>query len=153
MAHVNKTYNKLLIDAHLGRLCKLLRFAGIDCKSAQHLSEGAIISLCLKENRLFLTRNTRLSANLRKLPHLVLKEIDKTKQLKEISQVIQYNEDLIYSRCTICNTQLLPAEIPSIKPDFMPENPINLKICPRCNQFYWQGSHHERMIKTLTEHL
>ncbi|HPY95783.1 MAG TPA: Mut7-C RNAse domain-containing protein [Candidatus Cloacimonadota bacterium] len=149
----NKKYNKLMIDAHLGRLCKLLRFAGIDCKSAQHLSEGAIISSCKRENRLFISRNKHLSAQIRTLPHLVLNETNIIPQLKEIRHSLLFNIEDIYTRCTICNNKLLPALIPSIRLQNMPEDPLNLKICTHCNHFYWEGTHYQKMRITLTDTL
>ena len=138
-----------MIDVQLGRLCKLLRFAGFDCVSAGHLSQGAVISLCIREKRLFLSRNKHLSAMIRHIPHLLIDGEYVSDQLAEIRRIVPFNPEMFFTRCTVCNHELIPVNNQDVKIPGMPENPVALKICPHCNHYYWKGSHFERMSQTL----
>jgi hypothetical protein len=128
---------------------KILRFAGFDCISSNHLSEGSVISLVVKEKRLFLSRNKHLSAMIRHIPHLIINGEYVNDQLQELKSVADFSPDKIFSRCTICNHLLIKVPNLIIKADYIPENPDELKICPHCNQYYWKGSHYQRMTETL----
>jgi uncharacterized protein len=46
-----------------------------------------------------------------------------------------------FSRCSLCNTQLLETERPQ---DFPPDIEQAF-ICPTCDKYYWHGSHVVRM--------
>jgi hypothetical protein len=75
-------------------------------------------------------------------------------QLKELvsSLSIGVEELLPFSRCSLCNAELL--QIPrdaafGAVPDYIFETASDFHRCPECARVYWPGSHREKILDRL----
>lgn len=140
-----------VIDANLGRLLKYLRFAGFDCISAQHIGDPAILRLCQKDQRIYLTKNNTIPLLLKKIKTLVIKSNNYLEQINEIKQYIELDPVHFFTRCIQCNkelTTILPKhiELPThISGD-------KIKYCSHCKKMFWEGTHYSRMKECLLTH-
>ena len=147
---------KFIVDRMLGRLAKELRMLGYDTVYYRGDNAYQMIKLAREEDRVILTRNTKLIPK-RSEDRLVRIMEDKTPlQLKELIQkkVISLYEENLFSRCLLCNILLdkIPREEAKGKvPDFIFYQQKEFSRCPRCLRIYWQGSHQENMQKKVKE--
>ena len=140
----------------LGKLVKGLRMLGYDTVYYRGEDAYPLFKLARKENRIILTRNRKLTPK-RPEDHIIkITENKPSLQLKELIQnkVISLNEELLFSRCLLCNILLdeIPREESEGKvPDFIFYQRKNFFRCPQCLKIYWQGSHLENMQKKIEE--
>ena len=147
---------KFLADHMLGKLAKELRMLGYD--TAYYRGEGAypLIKLAREEDRVILTRNTKLFPK-RPEDHIVqVMEVKSSLQLRELLQkkVISLKEKAPLSRCLLCNLPLdeIPRDEAEGKvPDYILYQQKTFSRCPQCLRIYWQGSHQDHMLTKVDE--
>ena len=132
----------------LGKLCKLLRICGID---AAYSNQGMVILLeARKQNRIVLTRNTRLQ---KKKNVFFMKTSDPVEQLEHIiSEFKLKNRIEPFSRCIECNCKLKAIDKALIRnniPYFTYKHFDEFALCPNCRRVFWKGSHYKRMLKDI----
>lgn len=139
---------KFICDGMLGKLCKLLRVCGVD---TSYSNQGTTILLqARKENRIILTRHTRLRG---KTGVFFLQTSNPTEQLKIV--IVQHklqNSVEGLTRCLECNHKLTSVSRASVKgkvPYFTFKNFFKFAQCPECQRVYWKGSHYKKMIKEI----
>ncbi len=145
---------KFLVDFMLGRLCKWLRILGFDTAYFNSLNKSVIIYQSLKEGRILITRDHRLSK--KKALQIVL--IDSDYYEKQIQQVIKelnlkINPDKMFTRCCLCNTLLETIEKEKVQdkvPPFVYQTQVNFSYCPTCQKIYWPGTHWDLMRSKFT---
>ena len=146
---------KLLLTRELGRLAKWLRILGFDTEYFKEANISSLIIQALRENRVIITRNHRLprSAGLRVV---LIKEEKLKEQLREALKALEISLDsvLMFSRCIICNEELVEIAKDQIK-DRVPEYVFNTQedfiSCPKCERIYWQGTHWGNVETILKE--
>lgn len=143
---------RFLADSMLGGLAKWLRVMGYDTHYQRFYKEGEIQNL-VSEGRFLLSRNRRI---IERYPHalLILSE-HVEEQLHEMGDKGMFTggRELWFSRCLICNTSLMDAQVHAARED-LPEyiflqNVKRIRFCPSCGRYYWSGSHREKMIRQL----
>lgn len=132
----------------LGKLCKLLRICGID---AAYSNQGmAILLEARKQNRIVLTRNTRLQ---KKKEVFFMKTSDPVEQLEHIiSEFKLKNRIAPFSRCIECNSKLKAVDKTLIRNSisyFTYKHFDEFALCPNCRRVFWKGSHYKRMLKDI----
>lgn len=132
----------------LGKLCKLLRICGID---AAYSNQGmAILLEARKQNRIVLTRNTRLQ---KKKDVFFMKTSDPVEQLEHIiSEFKLKNRIEPFSRCIECNCKLKAVDKALIRnniPYFTYKHFDEFALCPNCRRVFWRGSHYKRMLEDI----
>lgn len=142
---------KFICNGMLGKLCKLLRICGFD--TAYSNQGNAILLKARKENRIVLTRNTRLQT---KKSVFFVQDDEPIKQLENIiTEYTLYDKISLFSRCIECNYKLKSVKKNSIRnkiPFFTYQHFNEFSICPKCQRVYWKGSHHKKMTRDI-EHL
>jgi uncharacterized protein len=146
---------RFILDAHLGKLARMLRLLGFDTLYRNDYRDEELIRLALEEKRIILTRDRGLLMR-REVTHgYFLRNIHPFKQLKET--VIRFqlkNHMKPFARCAVCNGIILPAEKETVL-DKLPENTARYYnkffICSSCGKVYWKGSHYERLKKRMEE--
>ena len=102
---------KFLVDFMLGRLCKWLRLAGYDAEFFLPGKKSEMIYRSLKEGRIILTRDHRVSK--KKAIRRVLVKSDfieaQVDQLKRELGIV-FDPERMFTRCIICNSVLEPVE-------------------------------------------
>ena len=140
----------LLLDVMCGGIRSHLRMCGHD--AAYALDRGVedddrLLALAHEEARTLVTRDAALA---RRTDEAVLLEpTDATEQLRELDAAgVGLTLADEPGRCGACNGRLKRAEPPT--PDYAPD-PEEERTwrCTDCGQYFWKGSHWERVAETL----
>lgn len=137
--------SKFIATTELGRLSKWLRILGYDAIYTTSHRKGDLFLQSLRENRIILTRNLKLSKPTSSKV-LFIKSTDYKKQLKEIIEKLNLKIDRqnMFTRCVVCNEKL--ADIPREKvankiPQYVFNAQQNFTQCKKCDKIYWHGTH------------
>ncbi|MGH8671468.1 MAG: Mut7-C RNAse domain-containing protein [Burkholderiales bacterium] len=146
-------HTRFIVDAHLGRLAKYLRMLGFDTLYCGVHTDDQIARIAAEERRIVLTRDRELLKH-RVITHgCFVRATSPAEQLGEIlSKLDLYRAVTPFSRCLRCNATLvrLPEDaarerVPQKSARYYRE----FWICTECDQVYWQGSHWQRMQRTI----
>ena len=144
---------RFALDAMLGRLARWLRVLGLDATWSADIADAALVRHALDEGRWLLTRDRALSEEWR-VPRIHLVESEQPlEQLREIFDAFALREGVqLFARCTRCNAPiealLRALAAPHVPPGVLARNERFWR-CPRCERIYWEGSHVDRMRRTL----
>ena len=143
---------KFLLTENLNRLSKWLRMLGYDATIYKSISLSNMIRLAVKERRIILTRSAKQAKSNLKFSRILIKSDNHFKQIKELKEIITFNEQYTFSRCLVCNKQLYGISKEKVKdlvPEFIYENQADFKVCRKCGKIYWQGTHYKVMLEVL----
>lgn len=146
---------KFILTRELGRLAKWLRILGFDTEYYNKDNISSLIIQALRDNRIIITRNSRLprSAGLK----IVLVSSERLKeQVPEVLAAlkIKLSDDKMFTRCIICNRELVSVEKETVKdkvPEYVFKTQEEFVACPGCERIYWQGTHWGNVAKSLKE--
>lgn len=147
--------SRFILDAHLGKLAKLMRLLGFDVTYYNNIADNDLILLGNCERRIVLTRDRGVLKS-RLLTHgYYVRSIYPKNQLKEIVEKFDlYSQFVPFSRCLICNNKLENISVSEVKNLVKPEL-LNIYKkfyhCSSCNRIYWEGSHYLRMKQFIEE--
>jgi len=143
------------IDHMLIKLGKYLRILGYDATWNLRLQTHALILEANRENRVFLTRNTRLPDEYpRPTRVLLLTHDEPVQQLAEVVDALNLDvQKGLFSRCIRCNVLLQQVEDrekvrPGVHPNVY-ERYETFYRCPLCGTVFWQGSHVRNTCRKL----
>lgn len=148
---------KFVLTKELGKLAKWLRILGFDTEYFKQDNSSSLIIQALRDERIILTRNRRLLQT--KGIKVILVEKEKIKeQIKEILNTLQINlnPEMMFTRCIICNVELLSIEKEKVKeqvPEYVFKTQKEFITCPKCRRIYWSGTHWgnvRQMLKEIT---
>jgi uncharacterized protein with PIN domain len=148
---------KILCDQMLGSLAKWLRIAGFDTFYANNeMTDEELLHIAVKEKRILITRDKELITKSKKLTLNVIEitTTDLDRQLQQVLSIININKKLILTRCSLCNNILKTIDKKEVKnrvPKNVFENKDKFWFCNNCDKFYWNGSHHEKIMKKIDE--
>jgi len=144
---------RFVADVMLGRLAKWLRIAGFDVLYSNRYADDELIALSLAEDRILLSRDTRLLVR-KPVRRFVFLESERI--LDQIRQVFQATDTKrlpgLLSRCLTCNVMLdeLTQELARDRvPPYVLETQARFKSCPNCGRVFWAGTHREAVLRTL----
>ena len=154
---MNHSEPKFLVDFMCGRLARWLRILGYDAEFIKDTSRHKIMMKSLAEQRIVLTRDTRLSK--KKVYKLILIKSDKIRE--QVRQVIKelnlkLKKEKFFSICSVCNKQVLQVEKEKVKglvPLYVYQTVNEFYQCPECKRVYWQGSHYDLFLKEVEKFL
>ena len=144
---------KFILDTHLGKLARNLRMFGFDVLYAHEFSDQEIITCSLEEKRIILTRDQGLLKNKEVTHGLWIRCTESENQTTEVIKRLDLLSQIKpLTRCLVCNTLLESVEKSKII-DKLPPNTkkyySEYKICLKCENVYWSGSHYQRMQKKI----
>jgi uncharacterized protein len=140
---------RFIADVNVGKLARLLRMLGLDVYYHKELTDAACAARASADQRICLTRDTRLLKRRQIVHGHLVRETAPAKQLGEV--VFFYGLGSIlrpFSRCLQCNGKLVPVSKARIAARL---EPLTRKYydafacCPRCDKIYWAGSHRAHM--------
>lgn len=148
---------RFIADVMLGRLTRWLRLLGFDTLYYHDISDRQIIRIAREQERLILTRDTRLVKIKGIRDYLLIRANDSFQQLLEVVRVLNLQDFHLLSRCVSCNGQMsrVPdkTEIKDAVPDFVFLNFHEFLTCRNCGKIYWEGSHpklfKEKLVQVL----
>lgn len=146
---------RFIVTRELGRLAKWLRILGFDTTYHNIDNVSTLVITALREDRIILTRNTKIGQH----KGIKIIKIDSDFVKKQLTQVlgdlkISPRQDLMFSRCIICNKELISIEKTSVKdkvPEFVYNSQDEFVSCPECSRIYWQGTHWGNVSDTLKD--
>ena len=142
-----------LADRMLGRLSKWLRIMGLDCAYIREESFHNIVEQALREDRILLSRDTRIFTYGRIGRYLYIESNHLEYQLLQILAV--YNIDpwsKAFCRCIVCNSLLKTTTFERAGarvPVHVKDTQATIASCPSCNRLYWGATHKSRMKAKL----
>lgn len=142
---------RFICDHMLGTLARWLRLLGFDVLYPGPVPDSEIKDLAEKEQRTILTRDKEL-AGTKKVPALYIASDDLEEQLLFTISELELEITNPMTRCSICNSPVDKVEKPAVKgevPDGVFERQQEFWYCPECKKYYWQGSHWDRITKTI----
>jgi hypothetical protein len=146
---------KFIADAMLGRLARWLRFLGFDTLYYTGISDSRIIRVAREQDRIILTRDTRLIQVKGLKNYLLLTSNDPFKQLLEVIDSLKLRRFDLLSRCVKCNGWLAEVfdkvEIRDSVPEFVALHYNNFLKCGDCGKIYWEGSHPKKFKEKVGE--
>ncbi len=141
---------KFLVDRMLGQTAKWLRLLGIDAEYAPKGEDEKLLKMADEEDRIIITRDKELGRE--KNVILVEKEPAEVLVKKIIERCEVELEPL--SRCSKCNGVVEKVDEGEVEGE-VPENVFELNeefwYCERCDQYYWKGSHWEKIMEQIDE--
>ncbi|MCM8594556.1 Mut7-C RNAse domain-containing protein [Accumulibacter sp.] len=140
---------RFIADAHLGRLARYLRFAGIDTLWSNAWDDAELVTIAGDQRRVALTRDRALLMHRALGAGCYLRTTRPLPQLAEVAS--RYAIDLRAGRPSLClECNVLPEPIASeLVADSLPRRTraafAEFWRCPCCARIYWRGSHWLRM--------
>jgi uncharacterized protein with PIN domain len=144
-----------IADAMLGRLARWLRFIGYDTLYYPGITDNDLIKLAREQERIILTRDTRLIQRKGIKAFALIQADDALHQISEVITLFRLKQFAPLSRCVSCNGML--SEIPdkaTIKdsvPEFVFLKSKNFLKCNSCGKIYWEGSHPKKFQERIKE--
>jgi uncharacterized protein with PIN domain/sulfur carrier protein ThiS len=146
---------RFILDNHLGKLAAYLRMLGFDACYRSDYQDDELAGIAEQDTHTLLTRDRRLL--MRKQVHsgYCVRALDPKEQLKEV--VKRFGLQRIahpFLRCIRCNFILEDVDKEQIQDRLEPltrQYYDKFRICPNCQQIYWQGSHFIRMERLIQE--
>ena len=146
---------KFLCDQMLGTLAKWLRILGFDTYYTNNLTDDLeVIKIAKKEKRILLTmdKNFIYQARRENISVIEISTTELDEQLKIALENVEINQDLILTRCLICNSTLNYIKKNDVKakiPDRVFESNDKFWYCKNCNKIYWKGTHYDKMLEKI----
>lgn len=141
---------KFLVDFMLGKLARELRMLGFDVKYAKPDSPLVLLQIAKTENRIILSRNTKL----KEYPEVFFIESEiPQEQVKSVLNRFNLESEIKpFSRCLECGELLQSMDKSEVKgrvPFFVFQNHDDFSICINCQKIYWRGSHLKNMQQRI----
>ncbi len=140
---------KFILDAHLGKLARLLRMLGFDAVYNNDIDDKEIIQISIDDNRIILTRDIGILKH-RSVTHgyFVKSEIPMKQIIEVIDRFDLESRIKPFHRCILCNGKINQVDKKKIL-DLIPAKTADdfdkFYKCSGCNKIYWEGSHYDRM--------
>jgi uncharacterized protein with PIN domain len=152
-----KKHMKFVCDQMFGTLAKWLRLCGFDTYyEKENINDDDILEVASREHRVILSRDRELilRAEKRRIPAYPIQSHEVIDQLVEVlSKTNQsIDETFVFSRCSVCNHLLQPVgkkDVIDLLPPKVAETKETYWQCPSCERVYWQGTHYEKIKKTI----
>lgn len=144
---------KFVVDVMLGRLAKWLRIAGFDVLYSNQFSDDELIQISNHEDRVLLSRDTRLLIRKPVKRFLFLESPDIHSQLKQVfASMPILGFTALLTRCLSCNEVLVETAREKVRdavPAFVYKTQSHFKSCPGCGKIFWAGTHRNSAIQIL----
>ncbi len=150
------TEMQFILTPELGRLVKWLRILGLDAVYFNQINFSALLIQALRDNRIILTRNSRLVNKVRAVKLIQIKSDQVKEQLRQVLQELSLKLDSarMFNRCTICNIELNKIDRQQVRhrvPEYVFKTQSGFLTCPSCQRIYWSGTHWGNVSKILEE--
>ena len=146
----------VIADMMLGKLAKWLRIAGADARYENPTDDDALLALAEAEERLLLTRDTRLARRSGDVPVLFIQHDLLRSQLAQVAAEYDFGHLTPFSRCIRCNVPVEKVEKESVRERLWPyvyATQTEIRECPACGRLYWPATHRENARKDLEKML
>ncbi len=138
----------------LGSLARWLRVLGFDVHYDPRLDDAGLVERAAAEERMILTRDTRLIRRRRARHHLLVRSEAVEEQLRQVLDELglELMPDRLLGRCLRCNEPLVELSAEAARdqvPPYVALTQKRFRRCPACHRIYWRATHVERMHRRL----
>ncbi len=145
---------KFIADAMLGKLARWLRILGYDTTYFAKKADGDLIRIAKEQERIVLTRDTRLIKREDLGEFFFIQNNSHWKQLQEAYQGIELKVDprFLLSRCLICNAEIERVAKESVRgkvPEYVFKTQERFFSCPDCQRIYWGATHRTNILQEI----
>jgi uncharacterized protein with PIN domain len=141
--------NRFVVDGHLGKLARNLRFLGLDTAYDNQLDDPQLLAVMVAETRALLTRDRRLLMHSIVADGYCPRSADPTEQTFEVLRRFDLGSELRpFTRCIECNALLEPVDKASVLDRLEPLTRIyydDFRRCTGCGKIFWRGSHFAKL--------
>lgn len=142
---------RFICDHMLGTLARWLRLLGFDVLYPGPIPDREIIEIAAGEDRIILTRDKELGSTER-VQALYVESDNLEEQLLSTMAELGLEVTDPMSRCSLCNSPIEKVEKSDVEGN-VPEGVFGRQeefwFCRKCNKYYWQGSHWDRISRTI----
>lgn len=145
---------KFLVDYHLQKLGRWLRFLGQDVEILdKRLIPSDLIAKMKSEEYIFLTRDHFWDGR-KEIERTHIKSDHLKEQLRQLieQKLVVIDKEEVFKRCTICNSYLKEVDKEKMK-DKIPPKTLKWRDeywqCPKCQKLYWKGTHFGKIREIL----
>lgn len=140
---------RFALDAHLGKLARLLRLLGFDAVHSNGYRDEELVAVASREGRVVLTRDRELLKRSAVRYGYWVRATDPLAQAVEVVRRFRVRGAAApFTRCLKCNGCLLPVEsseaVACVPPRVAAWRKEFLR-CLGCGKVYWKGTHHPRL--------
>lgn len=140
---------RFLCDQHLGKLVRLLRFAGFDTAWDPSLREPQLALLASREGRTVVSRHRALLKRNQVNSGLLIRSNHADEQLTEVLRRFRLaGRVAAVGRCTRCNGPLVATakqDVPVPIPPLTAAWREQYWLCAHCGHLFWEGTHVARL--------
>ena len=139
-------------DVMLGRLARWLRVLGCDVAYGAHLHGMTLVRRARDEERVLLTRDSRLLRRVDPPPHVFVRSNLFREQVAQVVAAVPLGLVAPFSRCLDCNQPLedvVPEHVAGRVPTDVAATQRRFQHCPRCHKVFWPGAHRARMEREV----
>ncbi len=144
---------KFAVDANVGRLATYLRLLGFDTLYSRSMDDGELVARSVAEGRILLSKDRSLLKRKDVIHGKLIRAEDPREQVREVLDHYGLTPPFRpFSRCLRCNEPLRPVAKDEVLDRLEPLTRKYFEefhLCPACDQVYWAGSHHDRMLEWL----
>ena len=143
---------RFVADTMLGRLARWLRIVGQDVAYGPHLSGARLVQTARREDRMILTRNTRLIRRRELPPYLFIVSDHFRDQLRQVLSSFNLKPTAFLTRCLDCNEELSRADRALVHlrvPPYVWATQEHFQACPRCGRIFWGATHRQHIREEL----
>jgi uncharacterized protein len=145
---------RFIADDQLGKLSRWMRILGLDTLYFQTIEDRDLIRTAVEDNRILLTRDTRIAAEPGEAECLFVESDNWIEQLRQILSAfrLEVSPEKLFTRCLLCNSPLSPIPKEAVEeqvPPFVFRTQQEFVRCPTCDKIYWQGTHVSHVLEKL----
>ena len=148
---------RFVADCMLGKLAKWLRMLGYDTRYVPDAQDDELVRIAVRENRVLLTRDTRLCERRMVRRRCVFVDWGSTKQ--QMTQVLRtldlrVDPETLFTRCAVCNGEIVPRNKSQVKgqvPPYVYRTQRDYGYCANCDKIYWRGTHVQHVLEALDD--
>ncbi len=145
-----------VLDVHLGKLARDLRFLGFDSLYRNDFEDPQIVALARSQGRIILTRDRRLLHAKVVTRGYWVRSHDVRIQVGEVlSRFDLYRQIRPFHRCSLCNGRIGAVDKSAVWDRLEPKTRKyydRFYRCGQCGQVYWEGSHYEGLRARITQY-
>lgn len=150
---------RFIVDANAGKLAGWLRMMGYNTLFFNFGQDGEMIKIATEENRIIVTRDTRIMerrvVKTGAVRAVLLTTDNPSKQMRQLFASIDRQVDFRpFSLCISCNQLLIKVAKEHVRekvPAYVYKTQDVFYCCQNCERIFWRGTHWQAMKQLLNE--
>ncbi len=148
---------RFILDVHLGRLAAYLRMLGFDALWNNTAADPELARIAAEQDRILATRDRHLLMRNEVKRGCWIRSTDPHAQLAQVVRRYRlFDSAQPFTRCLVCNGELGAAGEQAIRdkvPPHAAEHHNEFRECAECGRVFWKGTHYQRMMALIQEHV